>query len=69
MFWLRLPGSLLLRFATRRFAGLSLIHDPPRNTRFRRPFTLSAHPAPKFKKIFAALRAKGKREKVSKSKG
>ncbi len=30
---LRLPGSLLLRFAARQFCAL-LFHDPPRLTRF-----------------------------------
>ncbi len=33
---LRLPGVLLLRFDDSRLSGLSLFHDPPRNTRFGR---------------------------------
>ena len=44
---LRLPGSFLLRFAQRKFNGLSLFQFPPRRTRFmpqlRQPFTSPAH--------------------------
>ena len=33
MFWLRLPGSFLLRYADRQFLAL-LFQEPPRRTRF-----------------------------------
>ena len=52
---LRLPGSLLLRFAQRKFLGLSLFQEPPRKTGFvAHPFEKTSSPRSRSRKWYVS---------------